>query len=101
MSIDKDAIAEQLGCTRDDIDMLLTMFHNNANSSLEEMKKMIELKDMQGIVDTAHAISGGAGTLRLDDIYQLSKKIEMAAKTGQNLDYQASYNRLNTLVEMI
>lgn len=99
MNIDRDAIADQLGFTRNDIDMLLTMFHHNANTSLDEMLKMIEISDMQGIVDAAHAISGSAGTLRLDDIYALSMEIEMAAKLGQSLDYHLYYKRLKTLID--
>jgi HPt (histidine-containing phosphotransfer) domain-containing protein len=99
MNIDRNYIAEQLGFSHNDIDMLLTMFQKNANTSLEEMHKMIEKQDMQGIVDTAHAISGSAGTLKLDDIYELAKEIEMAAKTGQSIDYHLSYKRLKTLLD--
>ena len=101
MNIDRDYIAEQLGFTRKDIDMLLTMFQKNASTSLEEMQKMIEKQNMQGIVDTAHAISGSAGTLKLDGVYQLAKDIEMAAKTGQSIDYHLYCNRLKTLLEAL
>jgi len=100
MNIDRNYIAEQLGFSDKDIDMLLTMFHANANSSLEEMYKMIEKQDMQGIVDTAHAISGSAGTLKLDEIYELAKEIEMAAKMGQNIDYHVYHKRLKILLDI-
>ena len=99
MNIDRNYIAEQLGFSHKDIDMLLTMFHDNANSSLEEMHKMIEKQDMKGIVDTAHAISGSAGTLKLDEIYELAKNIEMAAKLKQSIDYHVHYKRLKTLLD--
>ena len=101
MKIDRDALAEKLGFARSDIDMLLAMFHANAQSSLEEMQKMIEVKDIQGIIDTAHAISGGAGTLGLDAIYQLSMEVEMAAKREESLDYHAYHERLKTLLDSL
>ena len=101
MIVDRDALADKLGFTRNDIDMLIAMFHTNAHSSLEEMQKSIEVKDMQGIIDTAHAISGGAGTLGLDDIYKISKELEIAAKREERLDYPAYYKRLKILLDTL
>ncbi len=100
MNIDRDHIAAELGFKRSDIDMLLDMFHKNANTSLVEMQKMIDEKDMQGIADTSHAISGSAGTMRLDDIHKLAMSIELAAKKGENIDYHLYYQQLKTLHDL-
>jgi len=101
MHIDKDKIASLLGFKRSDFDMLLVMFSQNAAASLEEMQKMINEKDMQGIADASHAIAGSAGNLQLDDIYELSMTIELAAKKGENADYHLYYQQLKTLLDSI
>ena len=101
MHIDKDKIASELGFKRSDFDMLLSLFSQNAAISLEEMKNGIEKKDMQCIIDTSHAIAGGAGNIRLDAIYALAMTIELAAKKGENTDYNLYYQQLKILLNSI
>lgn len=101
MYIDKDKIASELGFKRSDFDILLDLFSQNASTSLEEMKSGIEEKNMQGIADASHAIAGGAGNIQLNDIYKLSMTIELAAKKGENADYQLYYQQLKTLLDSI
>lgn len=101
MYIDKDKIASELGFKRSDFDILLDLFSQNASTSLEEMKSGIEEKNMQGIADASHAIAGGAGNIQLNDIYELSMNIELAAKKGENADYHLFYQQLKTLLDSI
>ncbi len=101
MHIDKDKIASQLGFQRSDFDTLLALFSNNAASSLDEMKKSIEEKDMQGIADASHAIAGGAGNIQLNDIYEMAMTIELAAKKNENIDYHLYYEKLSRLLDSI
>lgn len=101
MLINRDQIAERLGFQRSDIDMLLAMFSKNAAASLAEMSQMIEENSMQGIADTAHAIKGSAGNLKLDDIYNLALSIEQAAKNSEPADYSAYHKQLATLLELV
>lgn len=101
MYIDKDKIALQLGFKRSDFNSLLVMFSQNAETSLEEMKKSIDEKDMQGIADASHAISGSASNIQLNEIYELAMTIELAAKKGENTDYHLYYQQLKTLLDLI
>jgi len=101
MYIDKDKIASQLGFTPSDFDSLLVMFGQNATTSLEEMKSAVERKDMQGIADAAHAIAGGAGNIQLNEIYEFAMTIELAAKKGENADYDLFCQQLKTLIDSI
>ena len=98
--IDRDQIAAQLGFQRSDIDMLLTVFSKNAKASLDEMQSMILEGDIQGIRNTAHAIKGSAGNLKLEDIYQLTMRIEMAAIDSENIDYQIHHDKLYRLLQV-
>lgn len=99
--IDRDQIAAQLGFQRSDIDMLLAMFSKNAATSLEEMQKMIDENNMQGVVDAAHAIKGSAGNLKLNDIYTLAMTIEMAAKNGKDNNLHTHYTQLSILLNTL
>lgn len=100
MLVNRDLIAEQLGFKRSDVDMLLAMFCKNATSSLHEMHTMIEDNNMQGISDAAHAIKGSAGNLKLDDIYELAKTMELAAKADEDFDYRSCYQQLKAMLEL-
>jgi HPt (histidine-containing phosphotransfer) domain-containing protein len=66
--------------------MLIGIFIKNTESLLEEMHQMIREDNMQGIADAAHAIKGSVGNLKLDEIFELSKGIELMAKTMKNED---------------
>jgi HPt (histidine-containing phosphotransfer) domain-containing protein len=101
MHIDKDKIASVLGFKRSDFDMLLTLFSQNAATSLEEMKNGIDKKNMQSIADAAHAIAGGAGNIQLNEIYELAMTIELAAKKAENADYQLYCQQLKILLDSI
>jgi len=100
MVVNRDLIAEQLGFKRSDVDMLLAMFCKNAASSMQEMHVMIEENNMQGITNAAHAIKGSAGNLKLDDIYDLAKTIELAARADENIDYRSCYQQLKAMLEL-
>ncbi len=100
MLVNRDLIAEQLGFKRSDVDMLLAMFSKNAASSMQEMNAMIDDNNMQGIADAAHAIKGSAGNLKLDDIFNLAKTIELDAKAGEDVDYRSSYQQLKAMLEL-
>jgi len=96
--LDRDKLAAQLGFKRSDIDMLINIFKKNAKASLEEMHTMIIQNNMQGIADTAHAIKGSAGNLKLDKIFELSKNIEVMATTKKNEAYEMYYDQLKNMI---
>lgn len=99
--MDKDKLAAQLGFKRSDIDMLIGIFRKNAESSLKEMYTMIRQNNMQGIADAAHAIKGSAGNLKLNEIFELSKNIEIMAKTMKNEDYETHYDQLKNMLDRL
>jgi len=96
--LDRDKLAAKLGFKRSDIDMLINIFKKNANVSLEKMNIMIKQNNMQGIIDAAHAIKGSAGNLKMDKIFELSKNIELMAKTMKNEEYELHYAQLKKMI---
>ena len=98
--VNRDQIAAQLGFQRSDVDMLLAIFRKNATTSLEEMQAMIIQKDIKGIINSAHAIKGSAGNLKLNDIYQLAMRIEVAAIDSEDINYQIHHDKLYRLLQV-
>ena len=99
--MDKDKLAAQLGFKRSDIDVLIKIFRKNTGTLIEEMGIMIKQNNMQGIADAAHAIKGSAGNLKLNEIFELSKSIEIMAKTTQNEDYEMYHDQLKEMLDML
>ncbi len=100
MNIDKDKIAQEFGFTRSDIDTLIDLFYKSAITTLEQMRVMIEKKDMQGIINAAHTIQGSAGTLKLNEIAQLAMSIEIDAKNSEDVDYMLYHQQLVDLLDL-
>ena len=99
--MDRDKLAAQLGFKRSDIDMLMGIFMKNVMTLLEKMNGMIQENNLQGIIDTAHAIKGSAGNLKLDEIANLAKEIEIMAITKSNESYEIPYNKLKKIIELL
>lgn len=99
--MDKDKLAAQLGFKRSDVDMLIAIFRKNAEVSISEMYTMIKQNNIQGIADAAHAIKGSAGNLKLDEIFELSKSIEIMAKTTQDADYAMYHDQLQEMIDRL
>lgn len=98
MNIDRDKIAKEFGFTRSDIDTLIDLFCKNAKTSMVQMEEKIAQKDLQGIIDAAHAIQGSASTLKLDEVAQLARGIEIDAKNKEDVDYALYYKQLADLL---
>ena len=100
--IDRDAIAQALGFTRSDIDMVLELFLHDAHASVKAIGAAIESEDYATIADAAHAVKGSAGNFRLDAIYEHTKALEAAAKNGDTgYDYPAALSQLETLLSEV
>lgn len=99
--MNRDELATELGFKRSDIDMLINIFKKNAKSSLEQMHIKMNQNDMQGVADAAHAIKGSAGNLKLNEIFELSKNIEMMANATQNEACELYYMQLKEMIDLL
>jgi HPt (histidine-containing phosphotransfer) domain-containing protein len=97
-------IADSLGFDLEDVTMLMDMFLENANQSLEDLNKAIETKNFLEIKNASHAIKGSSANLMLDNITSISSQIEESAKKESDINYKKLSielkNRLKTLEEM-
>jgi len=88
-------IADSLGFDLEDVEMLMEMFLENANQSLEELNIAIQSDDYAGMKNASHAIKGSSANLMLDDITSIASKIEESAKK----ESAANYMELSTILK--
>lgn len=100
MKIDTAHIASILGIPEKHIPMLVGAFLEEAGTIFENLFIAIDSNDMAGISLHAHSIKGSAANLRLEEIAELAKDIEIASKSGESdFDYSGSATRLKALVD--
>jgi len=91
-------IAESLGFDLEDVQMLMDMFLQNANQSLEELNQAVETGNYEDIKNASHAIKGSSANLMLNDITAIASEIEELAKSESDANYkELSMNLKNKL----
>ncbi len=94
-----EKIAQELEFDPEDVEILLSMFTENAKESLQQMSQAIMHHDLLTIQNSAHAIKGSAANLMLQPISEKAREIEEAAKAGKTLDYLGLFQELETMIE--
>jgi len=97
-NIDLQKIADELEFDLEDVEMLLEVFIESADESLELLQNGIQNNDYDTIFKAAHAIKGSAANLTLDDISQVAKTLESEARNSTDFNYQGSFDQLNLLI---
>ncbi len=98
-SIDLQKIADELDFDLEDVEMLLEVFTESANESLESLKTAIDDNNFEGIFHAAHAIKGSSANLTLMDISNIAKEIELEARADNSINYLEKYNNLKVLLD--
>ena len=99
--IDFKKIADELDFEIADVMMLIDMYLESAQDSIENIKIAIESNDLETIKNEAHAIKGSSANLKLDDIKVLAKEIELSATENQDIDYQSVISKLYEKIELL
>ncbi len=94
--INLEKIARQLGFEMQEVQMLLEMFLETASLSMQSLEDAINAKDFESIKQEAHSLKGSAANLMLDDIFNISKELEDAAKDKLDINYKRIYSLLET-----
>ncbi len=95
------ALAESLEFDIEDVYVLVELFIENAQVSLANIEDAIENTNMQAIQNEAHAIKGSAANLMLDDIQELARELEIAAKEKQRINYLSLYSQIEEKIETL
>lgn len=87
-------IADILEFDLEDAQMLVDMFQESAEESLNSLLDAIISNDFEQIKNDAHAIKGSASNLMLQKVTTIAGKIEHLATIHSKADYKSLYNEL-------
>ena len=80
--MDFQELASRLGIDEEDFMELVELFVTTTRSDIEKIKKGFNENDCTTAAAASHSIKGAAGNLGFDEMFELSKRMEMQAKSG-------------------
>lgn len=80
---------------------ILKTFITSIDKDLDILESYIKNNDIKQIESTAHKIKGASGNLKINNIFEITKDIELCAKENLEIDYQSKFNKLNSCVKEI
>lgn len=102
MKVDTKEIASVLGISEAHIPLLVGSFLDESKSILENLSTAVAANDFENITLNGHSIKGSAANLRLNEVSELAKSIEMAGKNkDSSFDFSGSCQRLKAMIEDI
>ena len=101
VGLDLDLLAEKMGYDKEDIEVMLGMFMNKVDIQLDLIEESIRDKNYETVFTTTHAIKGSVGNLGLDEIFEIAKTIEAAAKNKDEIPYEEHFQKMKALIKNI
>ena len=100
--VDLQQIADNLGFGLSDVEMLINMFIDASNDSIEQLFIAIQENNYDDMIAHAHAVKGSAANIMLEDITAIAQEIELGAHNKEsNIDYHSKCEELKQLVNNI
>ena len=101
-NLDYEKMAKAIGLKSKHMPMLLESFLEEASISVIKLDTAITANDLVNIAADAHAIKGSAGNLRLNELYEMSKDMELAAKANDaDFDYNGHLSAVKSAMDTI
>ncbi len=88
-NLNAELMATKIGLKPKHIPMLVGSFIDESQKILTALKTAIETMDFDAIQMQAHSIKGSSGNLKFDELYEMAKSMELAAK---DKDVTYAYN---------
>lgn len=95
---DFDEVAEILGIPKELVSELLHDFFNNSLEEIDKISEAILNNNLNDIEHYAHSIKGAAANLRLVNVANVAREIELSAKNNQHIEYM---DKLKDLLQAI
>ncbi len=97
--MDKKEILEALGGIPEEVyDAIVQSFYEETRTKIEPLKAAIAANDAVAVAKIGHGIKGSAANLRLIEISEVGKKIELAGKAADSSQFSSLYNELIALI---
>ena len=78
-------LADKIGLDEEDYRELVELFLDTGRADYDQLKNAFADSDNEQVARSAHTISGASGNLGLMNVYDVAKRIELAAN-DKNLD---------------
>jgi len=85
MEWDKQKALKELGIPEELYLELVRGFIKQSDTAIQDLEKAFQGRDFPGVARAAHFIKGGAGNLRIDEIYVTAKELDSVAKSSQDV----------------
>lgn len=85
-NINAEEMAAKIGLNVKYIPILVQSFTTESHGIMENLNSAVASKDYEQIMQAAHSIKGSSGNLKFNEMYELSRDLELSAKE-QNADY--------------
>jgi PAS domain S-box-containing protein len=80
---------------------ILKVFITSIDKDLVSLKNFIDNDDKEQIIQVAHKIKGASGNLKINNVFEITKDIELSAKDLIDSDYSIKYKKLVACVNEI
>ena len=101
-NLNHEEMASQIGLKPKHIPMLVGSFMEESTSIMQNLKIAIESNDYTNIKMHAHSIKGSAGNLKFNEVYEMSKEVELAAsESNASFNYLEYYEAINKAISTI
>ena len=101
-SLNHEEMAAAIGLKAKHIPMLLGSFLEESIVILQNLEIAIKDNNYESIKLYAHSIKGSAGNLKFNEIYEISKEVELAASNSDvNFDYNLYFKAIKGAIETI
>lgn len=101
-NLDHEALAAQIGIKAKFLPMLIASFTDEAGEILQKLSSSIAAADYVALKSAAHSIKGSAGNLKLNELYEMAREVEMAAAAGDRaFDYAGYYEAIEAAIATI
>jgi len=95
--ISKQILKDKLDFNEEELILLYSVFLKNTRENLIKLKNAIENNDYNCIHTSANNIKGSSANLLIDDVYDITKELELASKSEEKIDYLSKYEELDTI----
>ena len=101
-NINYEEMAASIGLKAKHMPMLTASFLEESMPAIGEINKSIVSNNLESISQKAHAIKGSAGNLRFNEVYEMAKDMELAAKEkAKDFDYAGHLAAIKKAIETI
>ena len=94
-------LGEKIGLEEDEYRELAELFLETGMADFEQMKTALDAADASEVSRRAHTLSGASGNLGIMAMYEVAKRIEMAAIDNRLEDAAADAKELKGLFDEV